>query len=285
MYKPLLIILLLLAVDSLFGQKLKTDLFRNVNIEGKVIELKIAPEYKDFEFLIGLGKNQNIIANTEFTSVENNIVDLRQFEVPANIDLIATTLPEKAILGKRLVKPSFSQELAILFSKAKNTLRIINFISPKTLFGYRYTLVVLMFVLVGFLLLRFGVKQSYLKAALVSSMIGFVLIDLTTMSDHLSCVQDAEKKYPKIISVVDASIDFTEKVKPIIEHGKCITKKDLPNFYQTLMIKYQFAEIDNSIRKKSRKLPKGTFIITPESPKSNQKLVLNSHGMNLLQKQ
>lgn len=285
MYKPLLTILFLLVGYSLFSQKLKTNLFQNANIKGKVLELKIAPEYKNAEFIVGLGKNQKIIANTEFTSTENNIVDLRQFDVPNHIDFIATTLPTEAIIRKRLIKPTTSQELAILFSKYKITLRAVNLITPKTLLGYRYTLVVLLLVFGCFLGLHFGMKQPYIKAALVSSLIGFVLIDLTTMNDHLTSIQDAEKKYPKIVPVIDVTADFVEEASPIIAGNRVVTMENLPNFYQPILMKYHLAEEKHSLKKKAKKLPKGTFIITSKQPNKKQKLILSINGINLLRKQ
>ena len=269
----------------LLGQTLENNLFQNVNIKNQVLQLEIAPEYKNADFLIGFVKNGKVIANTEFTSTQNDIVDLRQLDLPDNIDFIATTLPEEAILGKEIVKPSFGQELTILFSKNFITLRSINLVNPKTLFGYRYTLVVLLFTLFGFLILRFGLKQSWLKAALISSIVGFIGVDLTTMNDHWNSVQDVEKKYPTTMPVFTSTNEFIEKAKPIIGQSKCIIIDNMPDSFQPLIMKYQLADIDYKLRKKSKKLPPGTFIITSQAPKSNQKMMLSIQGINLLQKQ
>jgi hypothetical protein len=285
MKKLILLAFIFLSGNVLLGENLKTPLFQNVNIEGKILQLEIAPRYKNSVFIIGLGRNKEIIANTEYTLTKNNLVDLRQFDVPADIDLIATTLPEDAILKKSLIEPSIAQELSMLFSSSSITGRTINLTSLKTFLGYRYTLIVLLLVFVAFLSLRFGLKQSWLKAALVSSLVGFGLIDLTSMNDHLSCVQDIEKKHPKIMPIIDSATDFIEKAKPIIKDGKCIIKENMPNFFQPLIMKYQFAEIDFKFKKKAKKLPKGTFIITTEPPKANQKLILSEQRINLLQKQ
>ena len=90
---------------------------------------------------------------------------------------------------------------------------------------------VLFFAFCCFLILKFGLKNSYLKAALVSAIIGFVLSDLTSISDQLDSFQMVEKNYPYLTEVA-ATQQFIEKAKPKMEGGSFIFRGAFPDEYQ-----------------------------------------------------
>jgi len=284
MRKSILLFLIILIGKFLYGQELQTTLFQNVNIKGKVLQLEVTPEYEDAYFVIGLGKNRQIVANTNLSIAGNKIYDICQLNAPVNLDVIATNLPESAILKKALIKPSIGQEFAILFSKNAISLRSVNLVFAKNFFGHRYTLVVLFLVFCCFLLLRFGLKKSYLNAALVSTIIGFVLSDLTSISDQLDGFQLVEKNYPYLTEVA-ASQQFIGKAKPKMENGAFIFQNGLPDEYQKLFMKYHFADVKYFHKKRGESLAKDVFLIPPKSPNVNRKLIESGNGFSLQQKQ
>ena len=285
MRKYTLLLVILLANNFLFAQTLQTALFQNVNIKGKVIQLELAPAYADAYFSIGLVKGTEVISNTGFVIAGSKFYDIRQLDAPQQIDVIATTLPEAAILSKRLIEPSIGQEFAILFSRNVMSPRTVNFVNNKTFLGYRFTLILLCLVLLGFLVLRFGLKKSYWKAALMSSLVGFVLTDLISINDHIDTVQQVEKNHPYLNEIAPMQ-RFVERAKPKMEGGTLNFVKHLPDPFQELFLRYNLADIRNYKRRKQDKkqLPKGMFVITTKAANHKQKLIEAGKGFYLLQK-
>lgn len=267
---------------SLFGQSLNTVLHKNINTNGKVLNLQISQEYEGTFFVIGLVKDNNVIASVGcIANVGRHNYDIRDLgENVKKIDFLVTSLPSKAILKSALITPNLWQEIDILFSKSLFSPKTVNFVTPKRFKGYAFTPTVFLFSCILFCIFYFFFKHPFWKAALISFLLGTIIVDVTTMSDQLDIYRTAERRFPYIDAVAETQI-FMEKIKPELEGETWTFRGKFENDYQKLFMRYSLADIE-FFPESRKKIPKGTFIITSKEPKKGQKLVTRDGQFFLL---
>ena len=274
--KKNIILLFIVLYQTGTAQSLITPLFSDVRANGEVLVLDIKDQYESNYFIIGLVKNNQLIAQTEqYVRSGEHVYELRHLkEYTGKIDFIATSLPKQAFNSMALGKPTIRQEIDIVLAKSRFTPRAVNFVTPqKTFMGKDFILTVLIFTIIIFLGFRFMSKKKLVLAVFSSMLLGSIFFDLTTtMVAHYNIYQNTEQKYPYIDAIADTQ-KFIEKARPYIENGRWTFQGEIQDEYQKIYMQYCLAGIQY-FPEGTKRIPKNMYIISFQQPKANQEILV-----------
>ena len=261
------------------AQKLENLLFSNQNVDKKLLELTVSPQFDNQYFLIGIVKNNQVFPKEFYAKKGTHLYDLRDLpNWEGRVDHIATTLPRVAIQNNRLRTPSILEELKLVAVGEQFSPKIINFQKPRILFGYPLAISLLIILMIIGLLSYFISKQSLLLSAFIGFIIASLFFDMKNIFVHKEIIEHTEQTFPYIAPLTIPQ-KFLQQVYPIIGAGFWTFQGNISEEYYKLFIKYELTDryyVPNT----GKLLPKNTYIITGR-PKQNQKVLVQEGNLYL----
>jgi hypothetical protein len=261
------------------SQEMKTLLASNFNAKNQVVKLDIHSEYHPLQFKIGIVKNGTVYYNTFYAREGVHYYDLRTLdEWKGTIEYLVTDLSQNFIRKHELVNANIQKEWDVFLGQEAYNPAIVNLVQAKTF--YKQPATKLAFFLVIILTIIFFYFKIEMKLAFFSAFLVIVtLIDGRMLINHFRNIDLIESNNLNL-NPISFATNFEKEARPILENGSWIFKGGPGSEYIKLYFKYKFADI-HCLPHYTEPLPKGTFIISLNKPKENQKTILQKDGIYL----
>jgi len=171
-------------------------------------------------------------------------------------------------------------EFDILMSEELFSPKIVNFATPKKMFGKGFTFILCLLTILLFLVIKFILKKSFLTSFFISVLLITALSSVRGMVDQWRILQQVEQNYPYVAPIGEVQ-EFVAKARPILGDARWTFQGGMGDEYFKLYIIYGMA--DKSFRAMAnRKKGKNIYKVT-RNPRPKQKVLVEANGFYLVQ--